>query len=121
MNLTENTRRQSRQLQAPWPDSSGHRFVSPQYGQYWAGARFSLMSRSSQGRFVGPGDPLGEPLALLALGVERLHDALDEVGQLVAGDLVAAYLPAEPGIQAQAATQVHLEALDLLAGVVGDD
>ena len=124
-NFTANTRLQSRHLQAPCESSCGHRFVSPQYGQYCAGARFSLMGRRraahSSASSSARGDPLGEPLAVLALRLEGLEHPLDVVGQFVGGDLVAADLAAEPGVQAEPAAQVHLEALDLLAAVVGDD
>ena len=45
----------------------------------------------------------------------RPGQPLDVVRQLVGGDLVAAQLAAEAGVEAEAAAQVHLEALDLVA------
>ena len=58
---------------------------------------------------------MGEPLAGVALFVEIPHDALDVVRHLVGGDLVAAQLAAEAGVEPEAAAEVDLEALDLVA------
>ena len=49
------------------------------------------------------------------------HDPLDVVGQLVGGDLVAAQLAAEAGVEPEPAAEVHLEALDLVAVGVQDE
>src|SRR5690606_40489427 len=85
------------------------------------GSRRELLVRSSQVGLLGARHPLGEPLAVVTLVDESAHHPLDVVAQLGAGDLVCAQLAAEPGVQPEAATQVHLEALDLVARLVGDD
>ena len=118
MNRTANTRLQSRQLQAPCESSCGQRLVSPQYGQYCAGARFSAHLVRSPAHTRASSSARCTHWAnrspVFPLRVEGLDDALDVIGQIVAGHLVAADLPAEAGIQAEAAAEVHLEALDLL-------
>src|SRR5690242_12835863 len=82
---------------------------------------FAVVRRRSRQRLLrGTRGPGGEPLALLALGLEPLQDPLDVVGQFLGGDLQATDLAAETGLQTQRATQVHLVALDLLAPVVED-
>src|ERR1700712_3466865 len=134
MNRTANTRLQSRQLQAPCESSCGQRLVSPQYGQYWAGARFSLivppslrerrtlapmirsLARSYQRLFVGALHPLREPLAGFPLRIEGLDDAFHVIGQIVARHLMAADLAAEPGVQTKSAAQVDLKSFHLRAG-----
>src|SRR5690606_15818086 len=85
------------------------------------GSRTGRLVHSLEVGLLGPHDPLREPLALAALRHEPAHDALDVVAQLGAGDLQAAQLAPEPGVEAEAAAEVHLEALDLVAVGVGDD
>src|SRR4051794_39019712 len=75
---------------------------------------FAHLSPSLLKIFVGrPADPLGEALALGALGVESAHHPLDVVGQTGRGGLQAAHLLAEG--RADLAAQVDLEALHLVA------
>ena len=78
-------------------------------------------ARSYQCLFIGPGDPLGEPLAVLALRIEGFDDAFDVIGQVIPGHLVPADLATEAGVQPEAAAQVHLEPLDLGTAGIGDD
>src|SRR6185312_9122610 len=75
---------------------------------------------SSQKALVGTGNPLRESLPGLALLRVTTNHPLHIRCQLGGSDLVAAQLAAEPAVQPQAPTQVHLEALDLVALDVRD-
>ena len=74
--------------------------------------------RSSQRLLVRPRHPAGEGLLVLALVEEAAYDCLDIVGQAFRRHLVGAELAAEPGLESETATEVDLEALDLVAVVV---
>src|SRR3954449_9996103 len=69
---------------------------------------------------VGAGHPGGEGLAVVPLVEERLDHVGDVVVQAGAGHLVGTELLAEPRVQPEAAAEVDLEALDLVAGRVQD-
>src|SRR3954447_6494604 len=68
-----------------------------------------------QRRLVCASHPLRERLDVVPLVEERLDDVGDVVVEAGAGDLVGAQLAAELRLEAEAATEVHLEALDLPA------
>src|SRR3954452_1626171 len=76
---------------------------------------------TAERHLVGAGDPRGEALT----GQPLLEVGRDDVRHVVveprAGHLVGAQLAAELPGQADAATEVHLETLDLLAVVVQDE
>src|ERR1700730_15169076 len=76
---------------------------------------------SSQLRIVGPRYPLGEAFSVTATGHVVAHQPFHVFGQLNAGDLVPTQFPAETGVEAEPATKMNLESLDLFAGRVRDD
>src|SRR5687767_12057020 len=61
---------------------------------------------------------MGERLAAGAVVEEVPDDLLDVVGEVFGGHLVRAELAPEPGLETQRATEVDLEALDLVAVLV---
>src|SRR5947209_2027752 len=99
---------------SPRPRSTGS-------GTAAAAAFFRRTARpSQQPGLLGAGDVRGEALAGLAPLEVAAQDALAVVGRLCLGHLVAAELAAEHGLDAEVATQVHLEALDHLPVVIAD-
>src|SRR5262249_7150907 len=78
------------------------------------------LRRSSQVALLGANGPLRESFTVGAVFDEVAHHPFDVIAQLVAGDLVLAQFSAEAAVQAEAAAQVHLEALDRAALAVVD-
>src|SRR5208283_6200614 len=113
-----NSLRSSAAVRARWRRRVPRRHAPPAHA---ARLRSAWSYRhSSQVTLLGANRPLRKPFSRVAVFDEVAHHPFDIVTQLVAGDLVLPQFSAEAAVQAEAAAQVHLEALDRVAVTIVD-